>query len=145
MGFGASLITFSPGTLMKSADVDSNFTNLNNANSLSGSVSSASFAGHLQTNGGSTGISASSGGQATFNSHVPQDSSGNFYQTYAETSGSGSGTYNHNYNGTPSIVLPVVDSFGNAEGLGIDSIGSTTWHLNMPTFYSWHAVATHIV
>lgn len=40
MGLGVSLITFSPNTIIRSADVNSNFSGLNNTTSFSGTITS---------------------------------------------------------------------------------------------------------
>lgn len=143
MGFEAALITFSPSTKMKSADVNSNFNNLNKAGTLSGGTIDDSFyAGKMQTNGGTLGATAASSGQVTFNAQAARDPSGNPYDTYSFCNGAGAGTYNHGYHGTPTWVCPVVDSFGNAEGLGVASFTATTFVLNMTTFFSFHCISS---
>jgi hypothetical protein len=145
MGLGASLVTFSPGTLIKSADMNSNFSNLNNISSMTGTATYATNAVNLVQPSQTVGASVNSSGQVTFGAAAPHDSSGNHYAPASASSGSGSGTYNHNYVGTPNFIGPMVNSTNNAEGLGVDSVGSTTWHLNMPTFYSWLAEAMGVV
>lgn len=145
MGFGVSLMSFSAATLMKSADVNSNFTNLNNAMTMTnGTATWCTYAANLQTNGGTLAATVDGTGQVAFSNNRPVDSNGNGFEPWAFSSGFNTGTFNHGYGGTPNFVDPSVNSFGNAEGLGIDTIGATTFHLNMPTAFSWNCQSSLI-
>lgn len=48
-GLGATIISFSPNTIIRSADVNTNFSNLNNASSF---VGGGTFSGTLSADGG---------------------------------------------------------------------------------------------
>jgi hypothetical protein len=146
MGLGATLISFTPGEDIRAADMNANFSAINNISYLNvGSVTNATNAAELQTSGGSPCLTVDDNGVCTFPAPPPLDSSGNHFQTWSQCIGFNSGTFNHGYTGTPNYIFPMVNSTNNAEGLGVDTKGSTTFHLTMPTAFSWWARSSNAI
>lgn len=139
MGLNVTLVTFSPGTLIKSSDANSNFSNINNASSVTGTSQYATQAVNLAQPGAPTGASVDSTGKITFATSNPNDPQGNHYAGAAGCSGNGSGTFTHNFVGTPTMIAPMVSFTGQSEGLGVDTIGSSTFHINMSAADAWRA------
>src|SRR5258708_4634161 len=61
MGLGVTLITFVPATLIKSADVNTNFANLNNATAFNGGVATMNFEAGKVTSDGSGNLHLANG------------------------------------------------------------------------------------
>lgn len=71
MGTNVSLTTFSPNTTIQSSAVNTNFSNINNAPSFSGSlIGTANNASGLKTSGGVTAATLDSSGNVTFPNNV---------------------------------------------------------------------------
>lgn len=125
-GLGVTIISFSPNTLIKSADVNTNFSNLNNAATFTGG---GTFTGTLSADGGkitsdgSGNISAVgaiqfSSGNETLKSHtgiVVIDFSGN---TDLSLNAPNSGGSHHCYIKIGGVNIMRFDTNGNATLLG---------------------------
>lgn len=129
MGFNATLITFSPNTLMKSADVNSNFTALNGVTQFTGTITvNASVTGKFHLASGSS-ISWSSSGTCS---------------AISKFTGTGNGLFNHGLGMTPSIVaVNYSGNFGTAPTQIIAYWGATSTQVNVKgqTSYAWTALA----
>lgn len=142
MGLGATIITFLPGNTILHADVNSNFTNLNNATTLTGTAEFATKAVNMRLNGGTLGASAASTSTLTV-AQGADDANGNPLRTYSLFSGSGTVTASHGYaTQTPTMIMLMTNSANNAMNMGCDSIGSTTVHINTANVFSWFAAAS---
>lgn len=147
MSLGATLIQFSAGEDIHASDMNANFSALNGVGFINGTVTHVTSTQELQTSGGSPAITVDGNGLCIFQTTPPLDSAGNHMETFSLCSGYGGGTFMHNYSGLtdPAEVFPMVNSAGNSEGLGVDSKGSVTFHLNMPTAFPWFAFTTKVV
>ena len=138
MGLGVSLISFSPNTTIKSADVNTNFTNLNNGSNFNGTVS-GTFNGQLAADGGQ--INSDGSGDLTLKKLIMTTGS---IARIAQFSGSGSGLFNHNLGATPDMCL-----IGYAGNFGISTLQPITWwtpnstqvNVNSTGTFSWVGMA----
>lgn len=135
MPLGVTIITFSPNTLIRSADVNSNFSALNNASVIQGQVvgnaTSATNATvgttQLSTSGGTVGAIINTSGVIT--SQIAGgllDFAANKYQAFSHFGGTGSGTYNHNWLGGVTPNMLDVDPINTAAVSWAGSSGGTT-------------------
>lgn len=146
-GLGASLVTFSPNTLIKSSDVNNNFAHLNNANTFTGTVrgnadtaTNSTNATALKTAGGATGASVDSGGTVTLNKS-PLDANGNLFSAAVKASGSagaGGTTIAHGWQGgvipTICIAQPVAsDSAPHSCATNGQGITNVTVYISNPS------------
>lgn len=147
MGLGASLTTFTSGALIQSAQVNTNFNNLNSTNAITASLSGeAETATNVNTapgmiaSGGSLGLSVDGNGimQVLFAAGL-LDWKGNVYQSWSKFGGTGSGTYNHGVPGntTPNMakISPIsatTQSWSTAQGnaTSFTLYPSATWSFN---------------
>lgn len=144
MGLGASLTTFTAGTLMQSAQVNTNFSNLIASNAMTGTLTGnsttatyASSAQVMQTNGGAQSLAitpvafpSGSSTPANFATNLPggvvqvlnvgglQDINSNKMQSWSHWTGTGSGTYNH---GVPGNQLPNMTKISPIQAAGQSS------------------------
>lgn len=185
-----SVLTFSPGTTIKSADVNSNFSAItgvlngtlagaiailatsNSATPITGQMpgvpasdlpvmqslvtgdSTPRIAQYVRADGYG-GIEGGLGSSIT--SHLYATASGfktdetmtaNVFQMgrgllrqVGTFSGTGSGTFNHNCGTTPDFIA-ITENVSNATmTVGVDTIGSTTAHVNTGTASAWIAIA----
>lgn len=147
MALGVSLISFSPISTMFSADMNSNFAQVNSATYLAGTSTFATNAAAMQTSSGVIGMTVDSSGAIHFPTKPAQDGSGNPFDYYAKFVGFNTGTFAHGYNsvnGNPTYFSPNVNSVNNSGAMGIDTITSTFVHINMPTAFSWFCACSHM-
>jgi len=147
MALGVSLLTFSAGTAIFSADVNSNFAQLNNAALLQGTASFATNTQYVQTNGGTVGASVDANGLIHFPTQTAQDGSADKFDYYSKFVGFNVGMYNHGYNsvnGAPNYFSPNVNSANNSGAMGVDTVTNTQVHINMPTAFSWFCCCSHM-
>jgi hypothetical protein len=141
VGLGIALITFSPNTIIRSADVNSNFAALNSASVFNGNASSA---GAVNANGGAAGLGVDVNGILYVKQNAGLlDPNNNKFQSWSHFNGSASGTYNHGYAGgaTPDSVF--ISPINNA-GIywATSSGGSTTVAVWLSSNVSFNGVAS---
>lgn len=127
MGLGASLITVSPNTTIKSSDANTNWQNLNNAETFTGDVIIQTT---LNINGGAYINFPGTGSLSNLNYF----------------SGSGSGTFNHGMGTAPNaIAFGYAGNFGGAPSQAIFyyNMNSTNVVVNAQSGFSWLAMAYH--
>lgn len=124
MGFGLSLITFSPNTVMKSADVNSNFSAINNASTFTGSITSAT---KLQVGSNPVGAQVDTSGNVTIVTAKLIGYTGNTIPIQTQWVGYGGGVYNHGLGTTPQYVIIFSSGVGHAvDTYAYNNLGSTT-------------------
>lgn len=107
MSIGVSLIVFAPGEVIKSSEMNNNFSNMNNASIFTVTLTGTANTCNISTNAptiqidpisGGTGLTTTAGGVST----VAQvkgllDFNKLPYQSWSTFGGTGNGTYNHGY------------------------------------------------
>lgn len=151
MGLGASIITFTPGTTIHAADVNSNFTAINNATNFTGSLqgnadtaTSASGTTNLSTNGGTIGLQAIVGGVSFVGVNGGlRDYNGNKYQAWSHFGGTGSGTYSHLWAGGVIPNQVDINPINNAAvSWATNAGGTTTVGVNLSAAVSFNGDAS---
>lgn len=91
------------------------------------------FNGTSSTNILSIGSSSPSGASQF------RDNGGLYYNANMFTSGTGSGTFSHNFGTTPHICLPICNASNSSQTMGYDTLGSSTVHITAGGGLAWNA------
>lgn len=107
------------------------------------SAVTATGAGELIASGAAqAAVQANYGGTAPAHGYLAFPFGGGTLTGHEAFSGTGAGTYTHGLNVPPDFVGVTSNESNSTQTVGVDSIGSSTVHLNMPNAWPFVAVAT---
>lgn len=150
MSLGVSLIVYSPGQTVKSSDMNTNLSALNNAAinadtlkgggnlpggklgvSTDGDIMDASGAGIIFKRGTTFNDGLGNAVVFTGSNGIGFSKGGGDILGQSTFSGSGAGTYTHGMSIAPSFVGITTTTASSTFTVGVDTIGATTVHVNL--------------
>lgn len=143
MGFGLSLIIFSPNTIAKSADVNANFSAINGASTFSGTVVGFvdGSATALQQINMPAGITLDGSGNMTFPVSNPLGYLNQPIPVGIVIHGTGSGTFNHGLIVAPDVAYAISDTSSSGTTIyTVNSVNTTTLGIAGSAVEHWACV-----
>lgn len=168
MGLGVTLTTLQSGTEARAEDVNNDLAALNGASapsfttlavtgasSLDSGLITSDGSGNLTpkfVNGPALQLAASAtdqaaavanyGGSGGAHGFLSFPYGGGTFTGHKAFNGTGQGTYTHGLSVTPDYVGITSTESNSSQTVGVDSLGSSTVHVNMPNAWPFVGVAT---